>query len=277
MLIGNGRLTNKIPLTMLGRDWNGQIMPGTLPAVTQSANFGSKAALPSGYYQPHGWMLPRKGGNLRAGQLAGAGTVSAGTLQSGYNIGAALAGDGGITSAPLGLIVSIAAAIVASGGISSATTKALASMVASLTGTGNAAATAQGLADLGATLAGQGTATGGNTALMDIAAQIRGYGDLTPEGIRDAVWQALLANYQDTGSAGKALSSAGSGGVDYGALSAAVRDELQAELARIIELAQIHGLVIGADLVVTETSRTAGPVAQTIASGGGTTTVTRTP
>ena len=44
------------------------------------------------------------------------------------------------------------------------------------------------------------------------AADIRGYGDLTPEGIRDAVWSAVLANYPLTGTAGKTLELAGSMG-----------------------------------------------------------------
>ena len=246
MLIGNGRLTDKVPMTFLGRDWNAQLQPGALPAVTQSENFGALAGLPSGYYQPHGWMLPRKGGNLRAGTLAGSGAVSAGTLQSGYNIAGTISGDGGISNAPLGLIVSIAAALVASGGISSAATEALAAMVADLTGSGDLAATAKGLADLGAQLAGSGAAVGGNTALMDIGAQIRGYGDLTPEGIRDAVWNAILANYPTAGTAGKALSLASSGGVDLNALAAAVwtyaiENAMSAEQMMRILLAALAG------------------------------------
>ena len=53
--------------------------------------------------------------------------------------------------------------------------------------------------------------------------------------------------------------------------------ELTAELLRIIELAKLHGLVIGADLVVTPTSRTAGDVVQTISGDGvNTSTVSRT-
>ena len=50
---------------------------------------------------------------------------------------------------------------------------------------------------------------------------------------------------------------------------------MAAELLRIIELAKLHGLVEGAPLVVTETSRTAGDVAQAVNTAGGTTTVTR--
>jgi len=66
MLIGNGRLIDKIPMTFLGRDWNGQLQPGGLPGCTSTENFGAKAAIPDGYYQPHGWMLPRKAGRIAA-------------------------------------------------------------------------------------------------------------------------------------------------------------------------------------------------------------------
>ena len=222
MLIGNGRLTDKVPMSFLGGDWNAQITPGTLPAVTSSVNFGANASLPSGYYMPHCWMLPRKAGNILANTISGDGGVSSGTMQSGYNIAGNVSGAGGVTSAPLGLIVSVAAALIASGGISAASANALTSMVASLTGSGSVSATASGLASLGSVLTGSGALTANNTALMDIVANIRGYGDLTPEGIRDSVWNAILASYQGTGTAGKALAAASSGGVDYNALAAAV-------------------------------------------------------
>jgi hypothetical protein len=47
-------------------------------------------------------------------------------------------------------------------------------------------------------------------------------GELTPAGIASAVWNSLLANHQGDGTAGKALSTAGAGGVDLNALAAAV-------------------------------------------------------
>ena len=160
-------------------------------------------------------MLPRKAGNLiaTAGKVEGAGSLSS-TAQSGYNIDATITGSGGVdsTSTFLGLIVTLAATLTASGGISSASANALATMVATLTGSGSVSATAAGLAELGATLTGSGGAVGNNTALMDITANIRGYGDLTPEGIRDTVWNAILANYPTSGSAGSTLASAGAAG-----------------------------------------------------------------
>jgi len=252
VLIGNGRLTDKIPLTLLGRDWNAQLQPGCLPGCTSSDNFGSKAALPSGYYNPHGWMLPRKGGNLRAGLITGSGAAAA-TGQSGYNIDASISGAGDIpNTVSIGLIISIAASIAASGGISAGTLEALASMAAEITGSSSVTATAQGLADLAASLYGEGAVNAGNTALMDIASTIRGYGDLTPEGIRDSVWQAVLANYTNAGTAGLALSTASSGGVAPSILAAAVwayatrsmtvaeREAAAAEILAAAQITPIH-------------------------------------
>jgi len=169
-------------------------------------------------------MLPRKGGNLRAGLITGGSSVT-GSMQSGYNIAATITGEGGIpNTVAIGLIVSIAATLEASGGISSAATEALASMIAEISGSGDVSAIAAGLADMSADLAGSGAVNANNTALMDIASTIRGYGELTPEGIRDTVWQAILTNYPDSGTAGKTLSAAGSGGVDYDLLAQAVWD-----------------------------------------------------
>lgn len=62
---------------------------------------------------------------------------------------------------------------------------------------------------------------------------------------------------------------------DITAIRSGVRSELSAELLRISEIAKLHGLVQGAPLVVTPTSRTAGDVAQTVNTAGATTTVTR--
>lgn len=55
-----------------------------------------------------------------------------------------------------------------------------------------------------------------------------------------------------------------------------VRTTLAEELARIIELAKIHGLVSGSPLTVTPTSRSAGGINQTVTESGETVTVART-
>lgn len=201
----------------------GMCQAGAMRNITAGEGITNRlVGLPSGYRHPGAWMLPQKPGALSArNTITGAGTFAA-TGQSGYNIGATITGAGDIPGCDIGLIISIAATLTASGGISSAATEALAGLVATLTGSGDITATAAGLATLGAALVGSGTVSASNTALMDIAATIRGYGDLTPEGLRDAVWNAVLANYAAVGSAGLALSTASSGGVDLNALATAV-------------------------------------------------------
>lgn len=210
------------------------LYPNTGPmrnALMGEAAVSSVAGIPSGVRHPYAWVMPNKPGALAArNQIIGSGGA-AGTMQSGYNISAAISGDGGVINTDIGLIISIAAAIIAGGGISSAATSAITNMVATITGSGDIDATAAGLADLGAILTGAGVVVAGNTALMDIEANIRGYGDLTPEGLRDAVWNAILTNYPDTGTAGNTLSLAGSGGVDYDTLATAVWTRTQRTLS----------------------------------------------
>lgn len=79
---------------------------------------------------------------------------------------------------------------------------------------------------------------------------------LTQAETADAVWQAASRGLTATLDPSAAT------------IAAQVRAELGAELLRILELAQVHGLVAGTDLVVTPTSRTAGSVVQTISGDG---------
>ena len=222
-------------------------LAGSLRNLTFGEGITSElVGVPSGYRHPAAWMMPQKPGLLAARNTAiGSGGVSSATMQSGYNIDATITGSGGVdsTSTFLGLIVSLAATLTASGGISSASANALATMVAELTGSGDVSATAAGLAELGATLTGSGGAVGNNTALMDITATIRGYGDLTPEGIRDTVWNAILANYPEAGTAGSTLASAGAAGDP---LLGVVEGTLTLRDVQRIVLAVLAGQVTGA-------------------------------
>ena len=217
-LLGNG-----FRQTLTGRIFGSTMTDGTTPHVheyrahmascmrNQSPSFDSRASIPDGCRHPVAWVMPQKSGGLSTrNSIIGTSSLAA-TSQLGYNLDGEITGVGGITDAPLGLIVSIAATLIASGGISSASAGALASLVAALTGSGSVSATAAGLADLGASLIGSGTAIGSNTQLMSLAATIRGYGDLTPEGIRDSVWNAFVVSYNSVGTMGKALGDVGAG------------------------------------------------------------------
>ena len=59
--------------------------------------------------------------------------------------------------------------------------------------------------------------------------------------------------------------------------SALTNAEIQQMAARVFDLAQIHGLVLGSPLNVAQTTRVAGTVNQTLSEAGGATIVTRLP
>jgi hypothetical protein len=259
------------------------------------------SATPLGHLSPSAWVLPKTAGGMSSRNvtrlaLSGAGAVVGGITSPG--------------SAALVFVVADAAGqLISSGegaaGFAFSTNTPL--LTASLGAIGAAAFTLSGAGAIGA----EASASGAASLVFSMAATILPANDtpparsaaasfaitgaltpyaigsmvgstvdasvLTSDVIAGAVWSSLASQFNDTGTMGAKLNSAASGGVDYASMADAVRDELQSELARIIELAKIHGLVIGADLTVTATSRSAGDVAQTIANAGGTTTVTRQP
>lgn len=277
MLLGNGMQFNKIPLTTLGDRWQGTFRDERLPSMDNIEAFTNLNAIPDGYYPPHAIKLARTGGRLAARfTITGAGSLSA-TAQQGYNISANVSGTGGVDPAQtfLGLIISLVASISGSGGVSSAGISAITNLIATITGSGSVTATAAGLADLQAALTGSGDIDGNNTALMDIAATIVSYGSLTPEGIRDAVWQAVLANYPDTGTAGFTLTNAGAGGNPW---SAIIESGYTAEEILRLIASVLAGKVSGAG-TGTETFRDIGDtkdrIVATVDSSGNRTAITR--
>jgi hypothetical protein len=64
--------------------------------------------------------------------------------------------------------------------------------------------------------------TGDVRGLLSMEGEWTPFTELSPESLARAVWDSQLSNYQDSGSAGKALATASSGGVDLNAMAAAV-------------------------------------------------------
>jgi hypothetical protein len=69
VLIGNGRLTDKLPMSFMGRDGLNFLQPGVAVGSTRADSFGKLAAIPDGYYTPQAWLLPRKAGAIAARNL----------------------------------------------------------------------------------------------------------------------------------------------------------------------------------------------------------------
>lgn len=277
-LIGNRSVLLKSP---------GRFLSGTVASIernnlrplrNQFETFSRLSATPSGHLSPSAWVLPQIGGGMSSHNVTGI-ELS------------------GVASGALGVNISGAASL-------SVTAEAIGQLIASAIGSASFAVTATGaiVATLGApgsaslTLSASATATAvgwlTGQAAAGVSATLTSYAigsmsgtaylagesaPVTPDNLAQAVWSAVASANNIAGTMGAKLNSAASGGVDYGDMADAVRTELQAELTRIIELAQIHGLVVGTDLVVTPTTRTAGSVSQGISEAAGTVTVSRAP
>ena len=289
MLLGNYSVLNRGPLR-----WRGG--SGTSPEVTARSAYSSSGALrnrkhveqttaalvlvswPSATSQPYTWSLAQTAGAAVARRSADFSVTPAGSG------GLGMPGDGAAAFA-ITTNTPDAQLIVSGSGVAAFTIAPDSSLLtASLNGAGSAAFTLQAApAQLGAEANGTGSASFAVTGSLEPYAIGSMSGStvdtslLTSDTIATAVWQAPASVNNTAGTMGAKLNSAASGGVDYASMADAVRTELQAELLRIVELAQLHGLVVGTDLVVTPTSRNAGSVVQTVAESGGTVTVTRAP
>lgn len=201
----------------------------------------NKGGFPYGYRSPGAWLLGLKAGGLSSyNQLTGAGEIAPLNVAGGINGDATLSGFGDISSAEAQLVISMVATLAGIGTIASSDLRGYLNAVATLTGTGEISSTTA-LAALGwivAAVNGSGTISNATPyASGELEATIRGYSDMTPEGIRDKVWDALLSQYQIDGSAGKALSNASSGGVDIQALVDAIMTD-----PRLLSVAKFLGL-----------------------------------
>ena len=168
--------------------------------------------LPYGVRHPTAWMMPQKPGALASrNEATGDGGVTDADMWAVKLAQAALTGDGELTATG-GLIVQLIAAIAGSGTISDADIKAFLQLSAALTGTGDADGTLTGLGALIAALTGTGTATGSTlTGVGELAAAlvVTGTG-LTTANVGPAVWSAIAAQNNTSGSMGEKLNDAGS-------------------------------------------------------------------
>ena len=238
-LVGNRSVLHKSP----GRFLNGNAAAGgAIGNLRSNFNkhgmsrnafqvFSATSAQPYGYYGGQGaWVQPKIGGAV------------AGVNTSVVTLGASGAGSmGANTSGVASLLFSmmgVGSLISSASGIASISFGASGNIFASKS--------TSGVAGLSLGGSGQLSAIGhtGGTAPISFAASWAPYAigwlsgttaeaGLTPTGIANAVWTAVSAQNNISGTMGAKLNSAASGGVDYGDMALAVRAELVAELARI--------------------------------------------
>jgi hypothetical protein len=176
--------------------------------------------IPHGARHPATWMMGEVGGAVKSNRRTNIAINATATAEMGFP----RSGSTTITingTAAGGLIVGAT-------GTATISIDGTAAIVASLNATGTATITIDGNAALGAiaSITGETTLTiNGSSTIMAL-----GYmtgttvetGELTPTGIATAVWRALAAQNNDDDTMGKLLNMAGTGGVDYDLLAAAI-------------------------------------------------------
>ena len=188
-------------------------------SLVSDAAINPQASVPSGARHPYVFMAPRVGGSIKSFRRAGIAVNGAASGELGYPAT-------GTTSITLdGLAV--AGLIVGATGTATISINGQAAILATLASTGTATITVNANAVIGAVASLTGTGVVSVTGSGDIMGEGVMTGTtiesgLTPAGIARAVWDSVLLQHQKEGTAGKSLSAAGSGGVDYAALGEAV-------------------------------------------------------
>lgn len=172
-----------------------------------------KSARPNGYAGEYAWHLSPKAGGLSSyNEVNGTGTLTVSSLALGKAVAATLAGVGTINSGSLSLISSMAVAIAGSGTLS-ASMVGVVNMACGLAGSGDVTAAMGALAFCVAALSGSGSLASDLRGKLSMSSDIYvNQAEETVQQIVDAVWNALAAEYDLTGTMGEKLNGAGSAG-----------------------------------------------------------------
>lgn len=178
---------------------------------TTSASTFSRACFPTGTQPPYSWLLAPKGGELSATTtLVGTGTLT-GSLAMGKTMTADLTGLGELTGS-LSLITSLLADLSGSGTLTGDLSLTL-SLAADLLGEGDLTGALSLLMGLNADLSGVGTLSANLKGLASLAADIYvNQSEATVQELVAGVWNALAADYNDSGTMGEKLNAAGTAG-----------------------------------------------------------------
>lgn len=226
MLIGNYSLLNRAAYrqfaTGISSGYTQCIVPAGALKNRYLGGFEETSATPNGYLHPMAWVLPVKPGGMSSYTTATASiTKNSAIAYEGQN----LVGSANIvitvTNAQLDQIIqAIASAIIqvsslnadmsAAVGIQASANIALAVLNAQLGGIFDVTASGTIITDTITDM----------TALANMEAEAGGPTPLSPEALAQAVWNAMLTDFQEIGSAGKALSDAGGSGNPWSAITA---------------------------------------------------------
>lgn len=171
----------------------------------------ASASFPTGTEPPYSWILAPKGGELSATTtVTGIGSITAG-MASGRGMASDLSGSGSLTGT-ISLLLQLVGSLSGSGTITASLSSAL-GLSASLTGSGSLSATISLLQGMAAALSGSGTISANLKQTISMMADIYvNNSTATVNEIVAAVWGALAADYNESGTMGEKLNGAGSAG-----------------------------------------------------------------
>jgi hypothetical protein len=234
MLIGNGQLYDKIPLTLLGDRWCGFVRDEIRLLQSNSEGFTTLSSFPDGYNPHKSIVPPRKAGGTRGTSRNGFDVTPTGGIYGGITeTGSSSIGID--TNTPDGeLIATIQPGDAPSTfGISTNTPD----LTASLNGSNDTTPCTIGISTNTPYIIADGWITtdiceigmSGDLVMhaIGIMEGTTAESGVTVDNVVNGVWNALLADYSSTGSAGKALATASSGGVDLDLMAQAVLDAAQ--------------------------------------------------
>lgn len=211
---------------------------------SQTTNADEYYALPNGAYPNLTWFIPQKAGQIgSSNQIYGSGIPTA-TLAGGLNAISSLTGSGTITSGNLTLIAQLIAALTGAGDVTPPPSLVgTLQLLSNLSGAGAITATLIAYASVQASLTGAGTLSLTPYAIGELAADITGESVLSPQSLAAAVWSALAAQYNESGTMGNKMNSAASGNIDYATLAAAVLAAMNAAPPDV-NISKINGYVV---------------------------------
>lgn len=222
-LIGNYSVFDKLPLKYCtGPSGNAAGQVGARGNYSESGRVRSRMmqsgtttalefyALPNGGYPSLTWFIPQQAGGIgSSNQIYGQGVTSGG-LAGGLNGAASITGAGDITNGNLTLIAELIAALTGAGDVTPPPDLLgkLELISNQLTGAGAIAATLTAFASAQADLSGAGSLAVVPYATGDLSADITGESTLSPQNLAAAVWNALAAQFNASGTTGEQLNNA---------------------------------------------------------------------
>ena len=170
------------------------------------------SSLDTGTEPPYSWHLAEKGGELSSTTMINGTAELTSAASQGINVESTIAGIGTIDTAGLSLVTSMIALIEGLGELTGSMVGTI-QMAADLAGSGDITGSLNMLSGMVANLAGSGALTSDLKGTLSMAADIYvNSGAATTQELVDAIWNALAAEYNLTGTMGEAMNGAGSAG-----------------------------------------------------------------